>query len=222
VSTEAVGVHDDAADDQTVMAAYDWKCWTLLRQGRLAETRKLATAWADQAEPRISKATSEQLSAWGRFLILVSTAAVRNNQPGEAADCLKFARMAATGIGKDYILRSNPWQVFGPMTVAMVHAENAMIQGRPDLVLKISGQLTKGAYPVSRNWNRHRLDVARAYVDARQHQEAVRILRQVKRAAPEWLTQQRYARDILTQMIGHRRTLTADMRELADFMHLSL
>jgi hypothetical protein len=126
--------------------------------------------------------------------------------------------MAATGIGKDFIPRSNPWQVFGPMTVAMVNAENAMIQDQPDLVLKLGGQLTKGTYPVPRNWNRHRLDVAHAYVAIRQHGEAIRILQQVKSAAPEWLTQQRYARDILAQMIGRRRTLTTDMRELADFM----
>lgn len=108
------------------------------------------------------------------------------------------------------------------MTVAMVQAENAMIQDRPDLVLKLGGQLTKGTYPVPRNWNRHRLDMANAYVAIRQHGEAVRILQQVKRAAPEWLAQQRYARDILTQVIGHRRTLTTDMRDLADFLHLAL
>jgi hypothetical protein len=45
--------------------------------------------------------------------------------------------VAAAGIGKDTIPAANPWQVFGPMTVAMVAAENAMICDQPDSVLKI-------------------------------------------------------------------------------------
>ena len=213
---------DDASDELTAMSAFDWKCWTMIREGRLAETRDLASRWADDAEPRISRATPEQLSAWGRFLILVSTAAVRDNRPGEATDCLKLARMAATGMGKDAIPLSNPWQVFGPMTVSMVHAENAMIQDQPDVVLRLGAPLRGSSYPLPRNWNRHRLDVAHAYATMREYGEAVRVLQQVRRAAPEWLAQQRYARDILAQVIGHRRTLTADMRELADFLHLAL
>jgi transcriptional regulator with XRE-family HTH domain len=48
-ANEAIGLAiDDASDDQIAMAAYDWKCWTLLRQGRLAETRDLAVQWADE------------------------------------------------------------------------------------------------------------------------------------------------------------------------------
>jgi hypothetical protein len=39
-------------------------------------------------------------------------------------------------------------------------------------------------------------------------------------AAPEWLTQQRYARDILGSIAAGRRTLTTEMRELADAIRL--
>jgi hypothetical protein len=221
-ATDAIGLAiDDAGDALTTMAAFDWKCWTMIRQGRLAETRDLATRWADDTEPRISKATPDELSGWGRFLILASTAAVRDNRPGEAADCLRLARVAAAGTGKDTIPASNPWQVFGPMTVAMVAAENAMIQDQPDVVLKIGAQLTSRAYPLPRNWNRHRLDVAHAHTATRHYPEAVDVLQHVRAAAPQWLAQQRYARDILAQIIGHRRTLTPTMRDLADFLHLA-
>jgi transcriptional regulator with XRE-family HTH domain len=41
----------DADDDLTALAALDCKCWLLLRQGRLAESRELATRWADTTEP---------------------------------------------------------------------------------------------------------------------------------------------------------------------------
>jgi transcriptional regulator with XRE-family HTH domain len=213
---------DDAGDEMTAMAAADWKCWIMIRQGKLAETRELATRLADDAEPRISRATPDELAAWGRLLILVSSAAVRDNRPGEAADTLKLARVAAAASGRDAIPGFNPWDVFGPVTVAMVQAENAMIQDRPDTTLAIGAQLHGEGFPVPRNWNRHRLDVARAHVALRQYGEAVDVLQGVRQAAPEWLVQQRYARDILAAVVDKRRTLTDEMRDLADAVRLPL
>jgi hypothetical protein len=213
---------DDASDPLTEMSAIDEQCWGLIRAGRLADTRELATRWSDDAEPRISKATREELAAWGRFLLRVSTAAIRDNRPGEARDTLKLARVAATAAGNDFILPYNPWQVFGPMTVSIIQAENAMIQDRPDLTLTIASQLEGRPFPVSRHYHRHRLDVAHAHAALSQHAEAVDVLQDIRTAAPQWLAQQRYARDILQKVIDHRRTLTPEMRELADFVHLAL
>ncbi len=145
---------------------------------------------------------------------------MRDNRPGEAADALRLARVAATGLGRDAIPQFNPWQVFGPMTVSMVCAENAVIQDRPDITLSIAGQLAGRAFPVPRNWNRHRLDVANAHASMRHYPEATAVLQEIRRAAPEWLAHQRYARDILHKIIDRRRTLTPEMRELASFVRL--
>jgi hypothetical protein len=41
-------------------------------------------------------------------------------------------------------------------------------------------------------------------------------LQEVWRVAPQWLPQQRYARDILGRIVARRRTLTEPMRTLAD------
>ncbi len=73
-------------------------------------------------------------------------------------------------------------------------------------------------FPLSRNWNRHRLDVANAHAVTKQYAEAFDVLQQVRRSAPEWLVTQRYAKDILGKIIDKRRTLTTEMRELADFI----
>jgi transcriptional regulator with XRE-family HTH domain len=213
---------DDASDGLTQMAAVDEQCWGLIRAGRLAETRELATRWADDAEPRISKAEPGELAAWGRFLLRVSTAAVRDNRPGEAEDALKLARVAAVACGTDFRPESNPWQVFGPSTVAVIAAENAVIQGRPEVALAIAAHLRPENFPVSRHYYRHRLDVASAHMSLRQYAEAVSVLQDIRAGAPEWLVQQRYARDILAGIVEHRRTLTAEMRELADAVRLPL
>lgn len=213
---------DDAGDGFDEMAVHDWKCFALLRRGRLAEARDLAIRWSDAAEPRPSKASKEELAAWGRFLLRLAAAAARDNRPGEAKDALKLARVAAIAAGNDFVISYNPWQVFGPMAVSMMQAENAIIQDRPDATLAIAAQLQGKSFPVLRYYHRHRLDVARAHAAKRQHGEAIAALQEVRLAAPEWLVQQRYAKDILGQVIRQRRTLTPDMRNLADFMHLAL
>ena len=64
-------------------AAADTLTWLYLRQGRLAEARETAVRWADDIEPRFSRATTHELILWGRFLLGLTNAAVRDNRPGE-------------------------------------------------------------------------------------------------------------------------------------------
>jgi hypothetical protein len=211
----------DPGVDLTALAAADWQSWVLLRSGRLAECGRLAARWADDTEPRLPKASPDELAAWGLFCIRMSNAAVRDNRPDDAREALRLARMAAHGVSRDFIPSFSPWQVFGPVTVAMFAAENAMISGRPEVTLSIGTQISGRGFPVPRNYHRHRLDVASAYATTRKFDEAVGVLAEVRSAAPEWLAQQRYARDILTSVITRRRRISGETRDLADFMHLS-
>ncbi|MBF6522771.1 helix-turn-helix domain-containing protein [Nocardia farcinica] len=211
---------DDAPDLRAAVPLMDAECWRYIRQGDLAKARDTATRWADDLEPRrITRASRDELAGWGLMLQRVSTTAVRDNRPGEAADALTFAKMAATGIrygehdSKDGLLHT-----FGPVTVAMLEAENAMVADRPDVTLAIGERLEGVKYPLPWPWNRHRLDVAAAYAATGRPADALAVLHQIRRDLPEWLVKQRYARDIMAGMIDKRRTLTAEMRELADFV----
>jgi hypothetical protein len=75
---------------------------------------------------------------------------------------------------------------------------------------------------VQPNYLRHRLDVACAHAVTRHPDRAVRVLTELRGAAPEWLVQQRYARDVLAKVVARRRTLTKEMRSLAGFLSLPL
>jgi transcriptional regulator with XRE-family HTH domain len=209
----------DADDPLIAMSVVEERCWGLIRQGRLAEARELAFRWADDGEPRIS-ADKNELAAWGRLLIRASTAAVRDNEPGQARDALRLARMAAAGTGRDFALPYAPWHVFGPVTVSVTAAENATIQDKPQETLDIATKLTRARLPVRRYAPSHRLDVAQAHATLRQYPEAVSVLQQLRQERPEWLPQQRHASDILLKIIQHRRTLTPEMRDLASFISL--
>jgi transcriptional regulator with XRE-family HTH domain len=213
---------DDAPDTRSAVPLMDADCWQHIRQGNLAKAREVAIRWADDIEPRkITKASRDDLASWGLMLLRVATAAIRDNRPGEADDAIVFARMAATGIRRvEHNSDDGLLHAFGPKTVAMLTAENAMIIDRPDITLSVSSAINGAGYPLPWVWNRHRLDVAHAHAALRQYPEALAVLQDVRRELPEWIVKQRYARDILGKIVDKRRTLTPEMREFADFISL--
>jgi transcriptional regulator with XRE-family HTH domain len=214
---------DDASDRIQSAATVNTQCWLLLRRGQLSEARDLAIRWADEVEPRISRATPSELSAWGWLLLRASAAAIRDNRPGEAEDALRYANSAAVAVGREFTPGGDFLKAFGPVTVALKRTENAMIVDRPDLVLKLASRIpTDGMRPTSNNRNRHLLDVAEAHARSRDYARTVEILQQIRESAPQWLPNQRYARDIFGRVIAKRRTLTTDMRSLADAIGVPL
>jgi transcriptional regulator with XRE-family HTH domain len=221
----AAHMAQDAARGDRLLeaAALNTLCWSLLRQGDLAGARDLAGREAARAEPRFSAATTRELSAWGRLLLCVTNAAARDNRPGEAADALSLASAAAERIGREVSADGSTTRTFGPATVRMIAAENAALGERPDEVLVISAAIGPAAlYPLSASRCRHRLDVVNAWVMKRNYPEAISILQELRAAVPQWLVEQGYARKILQDMFDHRRTVTPEMRDLADAVRLPL
>ncbi|WP_281916618.1 helix-turn-helix domain-containing protein [Nocardia sputorum] len=212
----------DAAETHIEAATViDTMLWALLRQGLLDGARALATKWADDIEPRFSRASVSTVAMWGRLWLKVANAAVRDNQPGEAEDAMSMARAAAYRIGREIYIERLLGRTFGPLEVAYISAESFAIAGEPEKTLAIANQVPVPTIePNGASRLRHRLDVANAQVQLGQFGEALDGLWGVQRAAPEWLVQQRYARDILGKIVTTRRTLTWEMRELADRVKL--
>jgi transcriptional regulator with XRE-family HTH domain len=214
---------DEAPDTATAAGVVTTRCWLLMRQGRLAEARGLATRWADDVEPRrVSRANPDDLAAWGWLLLHSAAAGIRDNRPGEAATAMRMAQGAAVLTGRDlgYGRRMNRW---GATVVAHKKVEHFLILDQPDKALDLAQRLPSARrLPSDGNSNRHRLDVASAHARLRNYSEAMDALLDVHATAPSWLAHQQYARDILGSIITRRRTLTPDMRELADAIRLPL
>jgi transcriptional regulator with XRE-family HTH domain len=214
---------EDAADGEEGAATAHVLCWLLLRQGRLDEALALAVRWADETEPRMSRATPAQLSTWGWLLLRVSAAAVRNSYDGQAADALRLAKAAAVAIGHEHTPGGDFLRTFGPTTVLLKSAENAGVTDRPDVVLRIASSVPLlSLRPTSNNRNRHLLDVADAHAKTGQFAEAFEKLVEIRSASPEWLPNQSYGRTVLGRIIEGRRTLTDDMRVMAADINLTL
>lgn len=214
----------DAADDRLdAAAAVNTMVWLHLRRGRLTQAARLAAKWADDIEPRMSRATLRELTLWGRLLLGISNAAVRDNRPGEADDALQLAKAAAVRIGREVVSDTSTTRTFGPATVSMIQAENAAVQDKPDRVLSIAERIAMPAlHARSASRNRHRLDVAAALVATHRPDEGLAVLSELAGHSPQWLAQQQYAGGILGQVIGRRRTLTAEMRRLADLLGVAV
>lgn len=70
--------------------------------------------------------------------------------------------------------------------------------------------------PTPNNWDRHRLDVAKAYVTLRDYDDAMVELTALKSSSGEWVKHQAMARYVVKDILKSRkRTLTQEMREMA-------
>lgn len=214
---------DDADSGLEIASSARIRCWMLLHTGRLEECWDSGVRWASQVEPRLSTASPDELSAWGWLQMHNSGAAIRDNRPGDADDTMRMARAAAARIGHEYSHRVDFLRTFGPVTVAMKHAENVMVEDKPDKVLSLAAAIGPSASLATRNnRNRHLIDVANAHLRTRGYAEALDVLHSLRADAPGWLRNQREARDIMGAIVQRRRTLTPEMRELADAVRLPL
>lgn len=203
-------------------------CWLLLRQNRFDESEQLAATTAQQVEPRISSASAGELAAWGELALRIASAAVRNNRPDEAAEARRMAATAASALDQEHVDYRTHWTTFGPVTAELKAVEDLSIAGDSRGVLRRSDDgrlaskaLRKFGKPSANNWDRHRLDVARAHVALGSSQDAMEELVRTKRTSGYWLKHQPMARYVMQDLLRTRkRTLTRDMREMA--VHLGV
>jgi hypothetical protein len=156
-------------------------------------------------------------------LLYVNNAMIRDNRPGEADDALSLARAAAAKIRRDVPANASTTMTFGPAQVQIISAENAVLAGQPDRVLALAERITGAGLarvePAQRL--RHRLDIASAHGMRRQYGDVVAVMTALRAEAPEWLAQQRYARDIIEGIIRRRRgPLSGELRDLAAAVRL--
>lgn len=215
--TEAVDLARQGGHLLTEASISTALAWLLMEQGRLDDTEQVAVATADRVEPRMSQATPEEINVWGRLVMFGSGAAIRNNEPGKAAELLRLADTGAANLSE----RPPRWAIgpFDRCTVARRHVENAVILGDSRRALQLARNLVDTDEPTSVNRLRYLLDVASAHTSQRNYTEAVDVLRGIYRDAPEWLAHQSYARHVMARLLHARaRPVTDDMRELADFL----
>ncbi|NEB19963.1 helix-turn-helix domain-containing protein [Streptomyces coelicoflavus] len=222
------GIRDarDAGQIQLAATGIVGMGWLLLRQDRFDEAEQLAATTAQEVEPRMSSASPAQLAVWGELHLRVASAARRNNRPDVAKEARRMAAQAASGLDREHIDFRAHWTTFGPVTAETKVIEDLSLAGDARGVLSRADDGPVGAKglkrlgrPSANNWDRHRLDVARAHALLGSHQDAMDELCAVKDTSAEWLRHQSMARHVMRDILKHRkRTLTKDMREMASHL----
>src|SRR5262249_44307833 len=222
----ALDAADAAGDELVGAAAVVSLCWLLLREGRLDEAEELAVVTADAVEPSFRRDPPDRRGTWGGWRLRAAAAAVRNTRADRAWEMLDAADAAATRTAAAGPVRTPaPATVgtFGTGTVAMKRVETAVIAGDTTRALELAAAVPPEDRPTSNNRNRHLLDVAYSQVDLRLYGEAAATLQQVRHDAPSWLRHQRYARDIVEQLLAARRRAIGDeLAQLAEAVDLPL
>ncbi|WP_267245185.1 helix-turn-helix domain-containing protein [Streptomyces sp. PR69] len=220
---EAIRLGRETGQTLTAATGVVGMCWLLLRQDRFDECEQLAAQTAAEIEPRLSEAAADHLAVWGELWLRVAASSVRNNRPDVAQEARRMAATAASAMGREDNGFPNHWGGFGPATVEMKAIEDLSLTGDQRGVLRRSDEgpvspngLRSLGGVTSNNWNRHRLDVAKAYVATGEHQEAMAELMQIKQRANGWITHQPMARYVMADILKTRkRTLTEEMRSMA-------
>lgn len=221
--SESIRLAREAGQTQLAATGVVGMCWLLLRQDRFDESEQLASLTASEIEPRFSKATPEALAVWGELALRVASAAVRNNRPDVAREARRMAATAASALDSEHIDHQSHWTTFGPVTAELKAVEDLSIMDDARGVLRRAddGLLSQKAVrsygkPSANNWDRHRLDVARAHVLLGSHQDSMDELTSIRRTSGEWIKHQAMARYVMSDILKSRkRTLTQDMREMA-------
>ncbi|MEV8480238.1 helix-turn-helix transcriptional regulator [Streptomyces sp. NPDC051173] len=200
--------------------------WLLLRQGRFDDAERAAIETADHLEPRISKAPPERLAVWGWLALQAAAAAVRNNRPDDSAEARRIAESAAAALGRHSDARHR-FGRFDTAVAGMKGLEDELISENGDPYRVIDESTGKARFSdhamkaariaeTDKEWNRHRLTVATAFVKVGEHDKALDRLTAVDYANPQWLRHQRMAQDVMTAIVQRRkRRLTAEMRAMA-------
>lgn len=216
----ALDAAPDVADEG---AAVSTALWLMLRQGQIGTAGALAEEWAGNHQPSMLRSPPSHLAAFGKVMLYAVNAAARDNQPGEAEDALRRARAAAVLIGREVPLDASTTRTFGPVSVDMIAAENAAIQERPERVIAVTERIPRSGLLHAQSASRLRsgLDVASARVMLRHGDLAMDALDNIRVEAPEWLREQRYARDIMFNLRGlWKRRRPERFRVLADAVQL--
>jgi transcriptional regulator with XRE-family HTH domain len=216
----ALDAAPDLADEG---AAVNTALWLMLRQGQLSQAGALAQEWARDHQPSVMHSPASHLAVWGKVMLGTVNAAVRDNQPGEATDALRRARAAAVLVGREIPADASTTRTFGPVTVEMIAGECEAIRERPERVIAMAERIPRAGLLHAQSASRMRsgLDVANARVMLRQPEAAMDELDAIRAEAPEWLREQRYARDVVTGLKGlWKRRRPERFQVLADAVQL--
>ncbi|MFW5420572.1 helix-turn-helix transcriptional regulator [Nocardiopsis sp. CNT-189] len=173
----------------------------LLANDRIASACDLVTASADFLEGGAADASPTRLSLYGTLLLVGAMAAARLEDRSAVDDFLAEADRTAVRLGQD---ANHMWTAFGPTNVAIHRVSTSMELGDVQLAAAQGSHVNASALPLERRV-RHALEVARAYNAVNRSEEALSLLLDAEKLAPEQVRHHFIPRALVTTWLRRRR-----------------
>jgi transcriptional regulator with XRE-family HTH domain len=174
---------------------------SLLSNGRYTEAVQLTRDAAAYLQPGLTNATPEYLSIYGTLFLAGSMAAARNEDRATTRTFLAEADDSARRLGAD---ANHLWTAFGPTNVTIHRVSTAVELGDLQVAVDLGPRVDVSALPVERRI-RHRIEVARAYSAWNRRDEALTILLDAERDAPEQIRHHFISRQLVLRWIRQQR-----------------
>ncbi|MFC8715266.1 MULTISPECIES: helix-turn-helix domain-containing protein [unclassified Streptomyces] len=191
------------------------RAWVYLRDARLPEALALAERAALDIEPRFSRATPEELTAYGSHVNFAAVVASRMGDKERAADFLSQSHATGARMGEEMRAHGT---LFGPVsaTTQAVGINVALGQTGKALTLIKSIADVSGLTAAARN--RYQMDKALAQADAKLWDASLDTLEQTLREAPDWARHQTLP-GVIVQKVG--LASTARLRRVSELIGVS-
>jgi transcriptional regulator with XRE-family HTH domain len=179
------------------------RAWILSRQGLWDDAGRLASAAADDVEPRLSTATMEQVAVWGELLRYNNLAQARAGRHGEAAELLGLMNAAANRMGGDKRQRYSAVR-FGPTMVAMRAVDNANSREEYPTAISLAEQVRHPDQVPPQIQSRYLLNVAWALKETWRNRQAVATLLRAESVAPQAIIHEGIAAATVEDLLPRR------------------
>jgi transcriptional regulator with XRE-family HTH domain len=218
----AMEAAEHAGDPLMRAAAAQDYIWAFRRRQMFDEAEAVGVKMAEEiGEPSIAKATPEHFSVWGRLLQGASIAAAQNSRPRIADELLSHAHSAAVRLSNRRMNYGTYWTVFGPATIAITRAENALMTGDGELAFHLGKDIRRPENLRLDSWTYHLLMMADAQTSTRDYTGAIDRMKSIRKLAPDWIKNHRRAHDVVLRLLDAadmRIAKSSGLAELAGFM----
>lgn len=190
----------------------------LLSTGRFETAVQLVNDAAGFLEPGLSQATPAYLSVYGTLFLTGSMAAARAEDRATTQAFLREAETMAARLGSD---SNHMWTAFGPTNVAIHRVATAGELGDMQIAAELGPTVDTSGLPVERRV-RHNLEVARALSAWNRIDDALAMVLEAERIAPEQVRHHYMSRELVLGWVrGTRGRPTQPVADLADRLRVA-
>ena len=181
--------------------------WVYLRQGRLEEATTVALRTAEAVEPRISRATPEELVAYGGALWLGVTGLARAGRADEVEAMVGALAAVGARLGAEHAPAGWTLPAIGPVSAKLKAVSASVDLGDDHRALELARQVPPWQFGAGSplTYARYLLDVAQAQCRSGQVEPAIESCLEARRLGGEWLRYQVLARELTRALLGKAR-----------------